>query len=282
MPLKLKYIGNDLYTAELENVISFWNILKYLVETPYLKNFLIENYEGGNTLVNREAWEEEGVMFKEISPGTFFFPYESVGFVLDDSVHNINLTVVDHYTPGMNYKKENDLVLSVNNTDSAVMELPAGKLGILTALYLLSNMKTGFDRAFLMSLASLLDPLINEKVRQIEYIKSSFMVTLKGIYFVIRLINENRESFFYKINYFNKRCKKESIKENKVRSLAYLKKKIIKKSRYYAVLYYFLIVSAVILLWFLSKKFLILLIIAGFIVYFLTVLVRKNAYRFFS
>jgi hypothetical protein len=282
MPLKLKYIGNDIYTAELENVISFWNILKYLVDAPYLKHYLVENYEGGNTLVSREAWEEDGVMFKEISPNLFFFPYESVGFVLDDSVHNIDLTVIDQYTPGVDYKKENDLVLSVKNTDTAVIELTVKKLGILAALYLLSFIKTGFDRVFLLSAASTLDSVINERVKQIEYIKSSFKVTFKGINFVIRLINENRETFFYKINYFNKKCRKENLKENKIRSITYLKKKIINKNRYLAALYYFLVACIVAVLFLFGKKFLLILAILGILAYFITMIVRKNAYRFFS
>jgi hypothetical protein len=113
------------------------------------------------------------------------------------------------------------------------------------------------------------------------------MITFKGINFVIRLVNESRESFFYKINYFNNRCKKENIKENKVKSLAYLKKKIIKKNKYFASLYYILISGFFIfisLFCIFRKKFIFIIALAvlALIIYFLTLMIRKNAYRFFS
>jgi hypothetical protein len=282
MPLKIKYIGNDLYAADFENVISFWNILKYLVETPYLKHFLIENYEGGNTLVGREAWKEEGIMFKEVTPGMYFFPYESVGFVLDDSVHNMILTIVDHYTPDINYKKENELVLTIRNTDWASIEIPQKQLPVLIALYLLSFMKIGFDRNFVKSLAVLLENVLTETTKQLEYIKSSFIVTLKGIDFIIRVMSENRTSQFYKINYYNKRCRKESLKENKVKSLSYLKKKILRQNKYFPALFYLLSCTAVVLLFILNKKIFFILAVIFLICYFALSLIKKNAYRFFS
>ncbi len=283
MPLKIKYIGNDLYTAEFENVISYWNVLKYLVETPYLKHYLVENYEGGNTLVNRDAWEEEGVMFKELTPGLFFFPYESVGFILDDSIHNMILTIIDHYSPDMDFKKENDLVIKVRNTDWASIETPRTKLTTLIALYLLSYMKTGFDRNFIKSLSGLLDSIITDKTKQIEYIKTSFLVSMKGIYFFIKVMTEDRSSQFYKINYFHNRSKKEIIKESKIKSIAYLKKKILKKNKYYPLLFYLLTGSAFVFLFIVNKKILIILAVIWLIYYFILLpLIKKNAYRFFS
>ncbi len=282
MPLKIKYIGNNKYAVDFDNVISFWNILKYLVDTPYLKHYLIENYDGGNTLVTRDAWEEEGVMFKELSQGLYFFPYESVGFILDDSVHNMVLTIVDHYTSDLDYRNENDLVLRIRNTDSATVETAQNRLADLIALYLLSYIRTGFDRNFIKSLSGIVDSFITDKTRQIEYIKSSFLVTLKGINFIIKVIMEDRSYQFYKINYFGSRCRKEIIKENKIRSISYLKKKILERNKYYPALFYMLSAAAVISLFIINKKIFIIGTVFCLFFYFVLSIIKKNAYRFFS
>ena len=282
MPLKIKYIGDDLYSADFENVISFWNILKYLVETPYLKHYIVENYEGGNTLVSKDAWEEDSVMFKEISPGTYFFPYESVGFILDDSVHNMILTIVDHYTQGFDYKKNNDLVIKIRNTDGASVETSRARLTDLISLYLLSVMKTGFDRNFIKTLTGVLDSVLSDKTKQVEYIKSSFLVTLKGIDFIVRIMTEDRTSHFYKINYFKGRCRKEAIRENKIKSIAYLKKKILKRNKYYPALFYVLCGAAVMLLFIFTRKVFISIAVTCCVLYIAVSMIKKNAYRFFS
>lgn len=59
MPLKIKNIENGKVLFEFENVVSIWNILKFIVDYPYLKHFIIENYEGGNTLVPSETWTKK-------------------------------------------------------------------------------------------------------------------------------------------------------------------------------------------------------------------------------
>ncbi len=282
MPIKLMHQMNNLCIAEFENVISFWNMLKYLVETPYLKHYIIENYEGGNTLVSRDAWEEEGVMFKEISPGTYFFPYDSVGFILDDSIHNINLIILDHYSQGFDYKNENDLMVSVKNTDNVIMTVPNNQVSKLIALYLLSYMKIGFDRNLMISLANLIESLSIDKIKQIEYVKSSFIIKLKGIDFIIKITSDDEMFSFYKINYYNNRCKKEFVKEDKVKSIGYLKKKIIKKNKYFTIGYYLLIAAVFTAILIYNKKIFFFLLIGLVLFLIITFIIKKNAYRFFS
>jgi len=282
MALKIIDSSRYRYLVECENVINFWFILKYLVDTPYLKNYIVKNYEGGNTLVSREAWKEEGIMFKEIKPSVFLFPYDSIGFVLDDSIHNARIIIVDNYSEDINHEVENELLINVQNTDKLIISLQKEKMPVFVSLYLLSYMKLGFDKTFLNSLAKVLTPIQYDNTIQLEYISSSFSISLKGISFIIKVVNEDKEKVFYKIGYYKKKCRREQIKEEKVRTLGYLKKKILSSNMYYYILYYFLMALGLILIFLFFRKIFYLLVIFSILAYIINRFLRKNAYRIFS
>lgn len=284
MALKIIHTENGRITFQFENVISPWNIMKYLLDVPYLKRFVIDKYDGGNMLVPREAWKEEGVMFKEIKPGIYLFPYESIGFVLDDSIHNLKLYIMDNYTEGSNYKDHAEMVFSVIDTDTANLTADIKNVPLFMALYLLSISRLGFDTDFLKSLESVMESSFPgySYPESIEYMPTSVMIGLKKISFNIRMTDRHGAETFHKISYSGKKCRKEPLKEKNIRNILYLKKKILKKNKYYPLIFYGSIVVLTAAFFILNKKIFILLLVVAVVLRVIYVIVRKNAYKFVS
>lgn len=271
-------------TFLFDNVISPWNIMKHLLEVPYLKRFVIDKYDGGNMLVPREAWKEEGVMFKEIKPGIFLFPYESIGFVLDDSIHNLKLYIMDNYTEGSNFRDTAEMVFSIMDTDTAGLTTEVKNAPLFMALYLLSVSRLGFDSDFLKSLETVTESLLTggSAPESVEYMPTSVMIGVKKISFNIRVTDRHGVESFYKISYSARKCRKEPLKEKNIRNILYLKKKLLKRNKYFPLIFYGSAVILALVLFILSKKVLILILAALVALRVIYVIIRKNAYKFVS
>lgn len=282
MALTIRKSDGKKTVLEFENVVSVWNTLKYMVDVPYLKRFVVEKYEGGNMLVPREAWKEEGVMFKEIRPGVYLFPYDSIGFVIDDSIHNMRMHVLDQYGEGSNYRDQAEMTIGILNTDFAELVLDEKAAPKFSALYLLSAAKIGFDAQFLQALEAAILPVFEEGAESIEYLPASLLVGLKRISFLARVRSQKNGDAYYRLTYSGHRCRRDPVREKNLYNVSYLKKKLLKKNALFPVLYYgvlFLIPLGV----FLWNKKLFLMLLGGFLAAWLVLkLVKKNAYKFLS
>ncbi len=280
MPLKINYLNNGKTECEFENLISLWNILKFLVDSPYLKHYIIENYEGGNTLAPSETWDEEGIMFKEITPSVYFFPYDSIGFIIDDSIHNLTLYIVENLNDNGDYKNDFEILFSISKTDSARLVLDNDKLSLFITLYLLFVIKIGFTKSLLNSLNTVVSSIINDKIESIEYINNSILISIKKISFIIKISFNNDEYLYYKIECSQGKSKKELLKEQDIKNIGFLKKKILKKNKYIPIVFYSVFAILGILLLIFNKKLLILLIILLIIIRYLIGIFKKNAHKF--
>lgn len=282
MSLKIIRKENNKTEYEFDNRILIWNIFKYLADTVYLKQFIVENYDGGNTLVPKEAWLEEGILYRELGNGVYFFPYDSIGFVVDDSIQNLTLYVVDHFVDGMDYKEKAELIFSIIDTDKAVLLIDSERESVLMALYLLSVMKMGFDASFLAQLAATLKGMLSGKIISIEYLKASFFLSGNGASFIVSTITDEGERTYYKFIYNNKKCRKEVLKEKEIINFGYLKKKIYESNKYIPLVIYALIAVTAAAILFFKSQYLILIIIILIVVRFVYYYIKKNAYKFFS
>lgn len=284
MALKIVHSDNGKIHFQFENVVSPWNIMKYLLEVPYLKRFVIDKYDGGNMLVPREAWKEDGVMFKEIKSGIFLFPYESIGFVLDDSIHNLKLYIMDSYTEGSNFRDNAEMVFSISDTDTAGLSTDLKSAPLFTALYLLSVSRLGFDSDFLKSLETVTESLITagDMPDTIEYMPTSVMIGVKKISFNIRVTDRHGAESFYKISYSAKKCRKEPLKEKNIRNILYLKKKILKRNKYFPAIFYGSVALLTLALFLINKKVFIILLVAAVVLRLVDVIIRKHAYKYIS
>jgi hypothetical protein len=279
MPLKIQSLDNEQVKFQFENVVTIWNILKFLVEVPYLKHFIIEDYEGGNTLVPKETWKEEGVMFKEISSSIYLFPYDSVGFILDDSICNLKLYLTENYSKNFNYKKNSELVYTVTDTDQASLTLPKSKAAAFISLYLFSIMKLGFDKNWLDSLEEIFLNMNLSNFSDIEYLKTSLIYSVKKATFIIRLLSKNDGDIYYRITHTPKKCKKDLLKEEEIKNLGFLKKKILKKNKYYPLIYYSGIALICVVILILNRKLFIAAAILLIIAKIAYDIYKKNAYK---
>ncbi|NPV01876.1 MAG: hypothetical protein HPY53_10900 [Brevinematales bacterium] len=292
MPFALDYENNAI-TVKTENVMSLWSLLKELVDTPYLKSYVIENYEGGNTLVPRSAWEDDGVLYREVSEDIFLFPYESIGFILDDTVNNVDIYVIDNYSAGMNYKTDYLVSFSVRNVDRFTMKMrDRTKISYILAYYLLSYMKMNFDTGFVYTIELLLRSSISYKKQTIELLPPTVSLGLAEMQFVLKITDEN-EKFQFLQFFCGKKCKRKTVNEREIVSLGYIKKKLFSKIVLLKYLYYAFLAALPISLYILLEKILkigkmrvfiifgfLFLIIAG--KFFYSLYKRKNIYKHYS
>lgn len=240
MSLKL-FSDGDKTVLEFENVVSLWTVLRETVDTPYLKSFVVDHYDGGNTLVPISEWEHESIMYRVPEDGVFLFPYESLGFVLDDSIVSVNVYAVESYSDGDDYRKKAVGEFRVKNTDEiSVVFFKKQSTARVISYYLLSLMKAGYTVDSVKMLESVLKPLINSKLKEIEYLEGSLHIGLKGLTFAVKFTSEGDKVSFYRF-FLDKRAKKKSIKEKDVKNLAYLKKKWVDGKRWKSLLIAFLL-----------------------------------------
>lgn len=282
MPLKIKNLPDNHVELQFENVITIWNILKFITDTPYLKHFIISGYDGGNTLAPRETWHEEGVMYKEISKDTFLFPYDSIGFIVDDSIHNISFYCIESYTPGMDFQNNNEMALFIKNTDEALLIVSADKVPTVFSLYLLSTMKVGFDRQMLKAMDEIMDEIIEPNLNEVEYIQASLTFGVKGLSFLTGLKYGDAPASLYKISYINRKAKKELTKDNTVRNFGLFKKKILSQNKYFPLLYSLFFIFAGVAIFFINKKLLISLAVIYLISGIVYSFIKKNAHKLLS
>jgi len=211
MSLKLQKYDNNFYFVELENKISPWNLLKFCCDAPYLKQYLIESYEGGNTLIPRETWKEEGILYKELENNILIFPYESIGFVLNDSISNLTLYVLDNFDQNNNYKENFELLIKIINTDILQVIIKKNFLYSLCGIYLFSIMNLGFDIILLKNLEKTIKSIRGDDFIELSYIESSLLITIKGINFIIKIQYNENEYDYYQFQ-CNKSCKKKLLK----------------------------------------------------------------------
>jgi hypothetical protein len=281
MALKILSRHNDKTVFQFDNVIPIWSLLKHLVETPYLKQYIVKDYEGGNTLAPKETWNEEGILYKEIGSFTYFFPYESIGFVVDDSIHNLSLYAIDFYHDKMNYQDEALLCFKIQETDLAQVTLPEEKENILAALYILSAAKLGFDYSLLDNMSLLTKSLLTSGAVSIEYIKGSITIGLKGTSLMADVAGEEGKASHYKIHIRNGKCKKEILKDEEIKNFGFFKKKILSKNKYFPYIYYGLIGLAGLLILIFNKKLFVLLLVLLVLTWIVYLWLKKNAYRLF-
>ncbi|OHD61178.1 MAG: hypothetical protein A2014_06680 [Spirochaetes bacterium GWF1_49_6] len=292
MPLALDYESNAI-TVKSENVMSLWSLLKELVDTPYLKSYVIENYEGGNTLVPRSAWEDDGVLYREVAEDIFLFPYESIGFIFDDTINNVNIYVIDNYSAGMNYKNDFMVSFSIRNVDRFTMKMrDRSKISYILAYYLLSYMKMNFDTGFVYTIELLLRSSISYKNQTIELLPPTVSLGLSEMQFVLKITDDNEKIQFSQ--YFcGKKCKRKIVNEREITSLGYIKKKLFSKIVLLKYLYYAFLVAIPVGLYILLEKILkigkmrvfiifgfLFLFIAGKFIY--SLYKRKNIYKHYS
>jgi len=280
MSLKISFQANEKVSLNCENVISPWNILKHIVETPYLKSYYIENYEGGNTLVPRELWAEENITYKEVKNNAFLFPYNSINFVFEDSIHNIDVYVVEQDNKG--FKSNNELFFSIKDSENLFLKIKKEKLPDFASLYLFSIIKIGYDQEMFEALKELLKKLDFSKIKEMEYIPGSFLLNFKGFSFILKLTKANNEVENYKITFIKGKFKKELLKENSTLNIGFLKKKIFSKNKWVPVIYYTAILCGLFLLFFFKKKFFILILFLYLIFQVGYLLVRKNIHKIFK
>ncbi|OHD56507.1 MAG: hypothetical protein A2Y33_15400 [Spirochaetes bacterium GWF1_51_8] len=242
MPFSIDFENNSI-NIKCENVMSLWSLLKELVETPYLKSYVIENYEGGNTLVPRSAWNDDGAMYREISEDIYLFPYESIGFVFDDTLSNVDIYVIDDYSAGMNYKNDYLVMFSVRNVDRfSVKFRDRTKLSTVLAYYLLSALKMRFDAAMINTIDVIVRSSLSFRKQLLELIVPSVTLGLSEMEFVLKSTDENNKSQFIQIS-CGKRCRKRVVSEKDFVNLGYLKKKLIANVTLLKILYYVFLCS---------------------------------------
>jgi hypothetical protein len=278
---------------EFSNNVSMWSLLKSAVDTPYLMNYVVDGYEGGNTLVPIETWNDDGIMYREIGKGVYVFPYDSVGFVFDDNIININIYITERFEEKKNYKKEAICVFRIEDTDTIKVQFrDEARIYELITIYLLSEMKVGYDNRILGEVSDILKSLVNIKTREIEYIKSTLFFGAQGIGFVIRIVEKDGKDTFYKVSCF-KKVKKKQISEKDIKKVGYLKKKLFEKHPILRLVYYsgilvslgFLALVLPKILKIRSSKVIIMLAVIAVILLFLRLvkkLFKRNAYRLYN
>ncbi|MFN4217404.1 MAG: hypothetical protein ACK4HQ_08410 [Brevinematales bacterium] len=284
MRMELRYLENERIECRYHQVhLSLWDILKYTLQHPYLKHYLIKDYEGGNTLVPRETWRyEENLIYKEISPGIYYFPYESLGFVLNDSPSSLSLYAFEENFHGIPDISSADLVLEIRHTDDILLIFSLSFLPFFLGYYTLSVLKIGFEDVTITHLAGVFESIITkEKPSLWEPIVGSVNITPQGLSFLVET-SEKGEEIYYRFTYKTK-CKKERLKPHEVKSIALaFKKKILvtkkdKRIFFTGALLLFWLASVIIkkklfvplllfvaffyLLWFLIKRFYFLLVV---------------------
>lgn len=254
MSLKLNRNSEGLFTLEYDHVVSIWNLLKYLVETPYLQYYHIKKYDGGNTLVPREVWTTEGVMFRELADGTMVFPYDSIAFILDDSIHNLHMVVSSQFdrTPDSSL-----FTLEIRETDIAVLTIREELVPVAVALYILSRAKLVFDKKMLDQLTQLFKNTPLNRPLSFEYIDGSHTFDLKGSSFIIG-INDSQNTAYYLLLASKAGFSKTQLKEEEIKNLGFYRKKIMDR---------------------LSKRNKILILVL-YVVIFLLLLLLLAAYKF--
>jgi hypothetical protein len=283
MSLKMESLENGKVRLEFENVVSVWNILKYLSSAVYLKHFVVEKYEGGNTQVPEEAWKEEGILYNRLPDNNYYFPYESIGFVLNDSVASLTVYVLENQKDIDSYRTSFEMRFEVCDTDSAVLEMSREHLVTFVSLYLMSMLRVGFDSAVLKSVDAVVKTLLGSRVTEIEYIPDTLTFGVNGMQFVTRVGEagaEKVESRFYRIE-CRKKCRKTQITEKQVVSFGYLKKKILSKNKYLPFAYYGLIVLFWILLFFLKRSLFVAGVVLVIVVYAGWRIFRKFAWKLY-
>ena len=280
MPFKILKYSDEKVSISCENVISLWNILKYLVETPYLRSYYIENYDGGNTLVPKELWKEENISFKEVRKNVFLFPYNSINFIIEDSIHNIDVYVVSETT--RSFKSSCELQFSIKDTENFYAVLNVNKLSTLMTLYFFSLLKLGYNNKMFESFDSLWKKGEIFKIKEVEYLSSSFQIGVKGFYFIVKFVKDSNEVEYYKISYGNGKFKKEILKDEKGFNPGLLKKKIFSKARIFSIIYYSLIPLIIILFLVFKRKWLILFLLVYMFLRLFYSLLKKNLYKIFK
>lgn len=226
--------------------------------------------------------DQEGIMFKKISPTKYFFPYDSIGFIIDDSIHNVTLYIVESYDNNNDYKNKSELILTIHNTDHASLLINEDRVTLFVVLYLLSVMKVGFDKKLLNTLESVFKNIFNNKINSVEYLDTSLLISLKKMSFITKLNIKENEVVYYKISYTNKKGRKEVLKETDIKNLGFLKKKILKKNKYFPIIYYSIIIIVGALIFLINKKIFIWGLILYIIIRYIYFLFKKNAYKLFS
>ncbi len=237
MGFKILFAQDKPYRIECENAISLWNVLKETVDMPYLKSFVVENYEGGNTLVPIDTWKHDEIMYREIADKVYLFPYESIGFVLDDSIDNADIFVIEAYTDNLDYRKNCLVQISVSDIEtlSVTFDNPAFAYK-LASLYLTTIMKLRYDAATFASLENLLAGIVTPKTMEIVYLDGTLRFGIKGMDFKMMAVSEDKPQY-YKITFEN-RWKKQVIKANDVKDPSFIKKKYLNRKWYLKLIYY--------------------------------------------
>ncbi|URA09677.1 hypothetical protein [Thermospira aquatica] len=229
MRIALRYLENERVECSYKGVhLALWDVLKYTLHHPYLKHYFITDYEGGNTLVPREAWRyEENLVYKELAPGVFYFPYESLGFVLNDSLSSLSLYAFEESFTGIPDTHNADLAIEIRHTDEIRLVFHRSFLPLFLGFYTLSVLKIGFEDVTVTHLGDVLTSLV-EKERPLawEPVTGSVTISPKGLQFLVET-EEKGSEVYYRFTYKSK-CKKERLKPNEVKSLVLtFKKKIL-------------------------------------------------------
>ncbi len=212
-----------------ENKVSLWSILKTVSKTPYLKSFIVDKYDGGNTMIDKEYWNQEEIMYSELSNGKYLFPYDSIGFILDDSISDIELSVIDTLDKTDPARSHVEYQIIIKDTDQLSILLPnRDHVYDLASLYLFSMFDSGYDHVMMFTLSQGLKGLIKDKVSTIDIVEGSFKVRLDSMHFVLKL-NETAEKDSYYYIKLGKHFSKKAIQEKNINNLSYLKKKLLNK-----------------------------------------------------
>jgi len=229
MRIEFHYLENNRVECRYQQIhLSLWDILKYTLHHPYLKHYLVTNYEGGNTLVPHEAWKyEENLVYKEISPRVYYFPYESLGFVLNDSLASLTLAAFEESFTGMPDITQADLLIEIRHTDDIRLVFHQSFLPLFLGYYTLSVLKIGFEDVTISHIAGVFESIIlREKPSSWEPIMGSVSITPQGLTFLVET-SEQGEEVYYRFTYKTK-CKKERLKPHEVKNIALtFKKKIL-------------------------------------------------------
>jgi|GEM_PF-1471733 hypothetical protein len=229
MAVELRYLENATVECSLKDVhLSLWDILKYTLQHPYLKHYLIKDYEGGNTVVPRETWKyEENLVYKEIAPNVFYFPYESLGFVLNDSLVSLSLYAFEESFNDIPDFTKADLTIEIRDTDYVRLVFHESFLPLFLGFYTLSVLKIGFEDVTVTHLAEVIQSLVaKEKLSLWEPVKGSVGINAQGLQFLVET-REDGEEVYYRFSY-KTRCRKERLKPQEVKNIVLtFKKKIL-------------------------------------------------------
>lgn len=191
MGLTIKRESDNYILCSCENIINLWNIIKYISVMPYLKKFIIKNYEGGNTMVPISVWESHEVYYKQLDNNTILLPYEHIDFLFSDNIHNVDIYIIDTDKP--NDINEAEMYVSIKNTDNLMVRINKDKITTFISLYFMSFFNISVNNIIIDRISNLIKNRIYEEYHPL---KNSLFIIPSFFSFIVISKIDNKEDLF--------------------------------------------------------------------------------------